>query len=203
MQRLIILFLLFSSGSIVRGQEISHSAEVAEALVNDFFGDTGKVYTYNAQIAFGSNPMSGTLLIKKTQNGHRLAITTPFGNTLLDCSLNETEFHVHYVVKDLDRKLVLKTLREDFRLMLTKQFANKEVNERENGYLVTGTFDTRRTECWFEKEPLLLKSILFKKKKKIKTELTFEAKKTNFAKHILIKHFNLPLTIELSEISDD
>ncbi|MNR67870.1 hypothetical protein D3C85_1920930 [compost metagenome] len=58
--------------------------------------------------------------------------TTEFGNKLLDFEISEKTFKVNSIVSELDRKILVNTLREDFRLLLKKEYQIQEQFENES-----------------------------------------------------------------------
>lgn len=56
--------------------------------------------------------------LKKTEEQtHRVVILSDFGNTLIDFSSTPQQTDIHYVLEDLNRKMILKTLTDDFRII--------------------------------------------------------------------------------------
>ena len=93
---------------------------------------------YNTQVNILRTHLSGLLLIKQMPDSStRLVFSTETGFKFFDFEFDSTgTFTVHYILDKMNRKAVLKTLRNDFELMLMKRIAAKapEVFEK-NGLL--------------------------------------------------------------------
>jgi hypothetical protein len=93
------------------------------SIQNPYFLDTTMDYVYKAHIEVYGNDLSGIFVVKKiSDNKHRVVLTTDFGNKLLDFEFSETDFKVNYIVADLDKKIIINTLKNDFKLLLQKEF---------------------------------------------------------------------------------
>ena len=90
---------------------------------NPYFDNPEIDYVYKAQIEVYGNKLGGIFVAKKISDSiHRVVFTTEFGNKLMDFELSDKDFKVNYVMEELDRKMVLNTLEEDFRLLLKCRF---------------------------------------------------------------------------------
>ncbi|MGO3813031.1 hypothetical protein [Mesonia sp.] len=98
----------------------------SESIENPYFKKLGS-YLFKSSISIYNHDLSGILVIKKLSNTScRLALTTEFGNTLLDMTLTQTGYEKHFAIKKLDRKIILKTLAKDIRALT----ANNLIVER-------------------------------------------------------------------------
>ena len=75
---------------------------------------------YDASIEAAGKHISGLLLVKNmTDSSNRVVFTSEAGVTFLDFQFfNDGSFKVHRVIRQLDKKPVIRVLRKDFELML-------------------------------------------------------------------------------------
>ncbi len=84
-------------------------SETSKITYKNFLFDRDSAYLYKANIEVYGNQLSGILIVKKTgEDAHRVALTSAFGNTLMDFSISKDEMKVHYILDDLNRKVLLK-----------------------------------------------------------------------------------------------
>lgn len=170
---------------------------------NSYFSDPEKDYVYKAHIEVYGKQLSGIFIAKRISEAvHRVVFTTDFGNTLLDFELSETDFKVNYIQDDLDRKVIVNTLRDDFRLLLKVDHQVQEVFENED-CMIYKSADKDRYNYFFEdKEDKRLVQVINASKSKKKVIIGFDSKNTIFAEDIIIQHKNIKLTITLNQITN-
>jgi len=93
---------------------------------------------YNTQVNILRTHLSGLLLIKlMPDSSTRLVFSTETGFKFFDFEfVNAGAFKVHYILDKMNRKAVIKTLSSDFKLMLMKQFTNKQAETFKAGDLL-------------------------------------------------------------------
>lgn len=132
MRQILLISFLFvlSSCSVFRP---THSAdnqpETVFSVDNHYFSQLNEEHIFRANLTFFKKEISGFLVIKKTDDHmHRVVLTSDFGNTLVDFSIFENApYQVNFVMPDLDRKMILNFLAEDFQIALHPSF---EMNEK-------------------------------------------------------------------------
>ncbi len=174
--------------------------EISDSTYQNTYFSGDSAYLYKTQVDVYGNQLSGVLVIKKIDdNTHRVALTSAFGNTLLDVIIAENEMKVKYVMDDLNRKFLLKTLEADFRMILTQHHLIQEK-------FVTGQDTVYKSKIKKEfyyffnsnkTNQLYQISLASKSKEKVKVNIT--PKSRTFAENIVIQHYNIKLRIELSE----
>lgn len=82
---------------------------------------------YKAEIDVTSHHLSGLLLIKTLPDSSiRMVFSNEVGFKFFDFEFSaDTGFKVHYIVKQMDKKPVIKTLKKDFELVLMRKQAAK------------------------------------------------------------------------------
>ncbi len=90
------------------------------------------VALYNTSVDVVGNHFSGLLLIKKMPDSTlRMVFSTEIGFKFFDFEFSPTgEFKVYSIIKKMNRKSVLKTLRKDFELLLMSQLDGNKMEVR-------------------------------------------------------------------------
>ncbi|MDO5608173.1 MAG: hypothetical protein Q4G08_06945 [Capnocytophaga sp.] len=201
MMRILFFSLLctFASCGSYRPENAVKVLDKEQIVLNSYFSDLKTDYVYKSSIEAYGHHFSGLLIIKPLSDGsHRIALTTDFGNKLLDFTISENSFQINYTVDELNRKRLLHTLRDDFRILLKYSHTAQEVWDDDNR-LIYRSFYTKNTtnDFYFDKNNEYLRQIINASKRKEKISFVFEANNTIFAKHITIQHYNFPLKIQL------
>lgn len=170
---------------------------------NLYFSDFQTDYVYKAHIAIYGKDFGGIFIVKKIDDSaHRVAFTTEFGNKLFDFTITDTDFTVNYILEELDRKIIVNTLKKDFMLLLKKQhlviakYENSEnavyksKDKKRYNYLFTGNGNKQ------------LHSLVNTTKTKEKVIIDYIAENDILAKKIVIDHKNIKLKIDLTYINN-
>lgn len=210
MQKLTMRFLLTSFFALLlfscKSYEIKGvtKKESQEAVYkNNYFSNPETDYVYKARIEVYGNQLSGIFIAKKISDTvHRVVFTTEFGNTLFDFEMGEDSFKVNYILEDLNRKIIVNTLKKDFQLLLKSNHKAQEVFENDE-FIIYKSKDNNRYNYFFEskKDNKLIK-LLHTSKTKEKVTFEFGSKSSIFAENITITHQNIKLKIELNQISN-
>ncbi len=208
MQKSTILFLitsyiavvfLASCSSVNLVQDYKTARIEKPFFQNTYFANPEIDYVYKANISVCDNELTGIFIAKKiNETTHRVVFTTEFGNKLLDFEISETNFKINSIVEELDRKILINTLKNDFRLLLKKDFlvaakyenTQNRVYKNEDGkmynYLFSSALDGK------------LYKIAQASKTKEKINISFTTESNIFADNIIIQHYNIKLRIELN-----
>lgn len=164
-----------------------------------YFSNPEVDYVYKANITIYGNELSGIFIAKKINDTtHRVVFTTEFGNKLLDFEISETDFKVNSIVDELDRKILINTLKTDFRVLLRKNYkVKKQYEDLETSvYLVE---DAKMLNYLFvSKSDNNLSKIVHTSKIKERINFFFTLENNIFATKIVIQHYNIILRIELN-----
>ena len=89
---------------------------------------------YISQVNIIGNYLSGLLFIKTMPDSStRIVFSNEMGLTFFDFEINPNgNFKVHYIIKKMNRKAVIKTLRQDFELLLMQQLNTKSAEVFKN-----------------------------------------------------------------------
>lgn len=201
MMRFLLISTFFSLFLSCKSYQIPDAVETentTSVIQNQYFSDESLDYVYKTHIEIYGNDMSGIFIVKRINDSiHRMVLTTDFGNTLLDFEISEKTFKVNHVFDQLDKKIIINTLRDDFRTLLQvnnkvlkKYTRNNEIiyQAENNQYYYTDLITNK------------LSKIIKTNKRKEKVIFTFNSKKTTFAENISIQHHNIKLKIEFNQI---
>lgn len=184
-------------------QDASVKQNSIKEFKNPYFNNPEIDYVYKAQIEVYGNKLGGIFVTKKISDSvHRVVFTTEFGNKLMDFELSDNEFKVNYVMEQLDRKIVLNTLEEDFRLLLKVNHQINQVYENSLSNVYKSNNGKRFVYFFVNKNDNKLVKLINTTKYKEKVVFEFESKNITFAEVIRINHKNIKLKIELNQITN-
>jgi len=164
-----------------------------------YFSDSKTDYVYKTNITVYGNEISGIFIAKKINDTtHRIVFTTEFGNKLLDFEISDNSFKVNSIVSELDRKILINTLKEDFRLLLKKKYLIQEQFENDTDDIYKSKDGKRDNYLFISKKNHKLEKVVHSSQTKEKFTLTFTSENNIFAEKIQIIHQNIKLKIELN-----
>ena len=210
MHRYRILFLIISTctaitlascGTVRTVDGFAKTEAKKDTYTATYFSDAATDYVYKMNIAVYGNEFGGILIIKKTGDvTHRVAFTTDFGNKLFDLEFTGNDFKVNYIIEELDRKMIVNTLRDDFKLLLKKDHDIDEGYHNEE-FTVYKTKDDKRFNYLFLDKDANLRKMVHATKRKEKVVFTYVPAGQTLAQNIIIDHKNIKLKIELNYIN--
>ncbi len=172
--------------------------------VENLYFSSGEDYIYKCQMEVYGNDISGIVIIKKLSNdAHRVVMTTDFGNKMIDFEISQSDFKLNYVLPDLDKKMVINFLKNDFRILLKHRYPVLETFENTDSRIFTSKDDKNLTYLFFDKNSDLLKNMVIAENNKEKINISFDAKKHIFADNIDIQHKDIKIKIKLTQISKE
>ncbi|WP_281867057.1 hypothetical protein [Flavobacterium sp. GSB-24] len=192
-----LAIVLVSCGSVTKNYTPKKLDKTAVEV--PYFSDSKTDYVYKTNISVYGNELSGIFIAKKINDTtHRIVFTTEFGNKLMDFEISETDFKVNSIVSELDRKILINTLKEDFRLLLKKEYLIQEQFENESADIYKSADGKRDNYIFISKKDQKLEKIVHSSKTKEKFTLLFNSENNIFAEKIQIIHQNIKLKIELN-----
>ena len=194
------LFCLFVSCKSYQVQDAVSVDNSLQFVQNQYFSDVSLDYVYKTHIEIYGNKMGGIFIAKRINDSiHRMVLTTDFGNKLLDFEISENSFKVNFIIDNLDKKIIINTLRDDFRTLLQVNSKVFKTYKRNNEVI----YQTENNAYYyFDEVSRNLTKIIKTNKRKEKVVFTFDSKKTTFAENINIQHFNIKLKIDFNQISN-
>ena len=192
-----LAIVLVSCGSVTKNYTPKKLDKTAVEV--PYFSEPKTDYVYKTNITVYGHEMSGIFIAKKINDTtHRVVFTTEFGNKLFDFEISETTFKVNSIVSELDKKILINTLKEDFRLLLKKEYLIQEQFENESNNIYKSADGNRDNYLLISKKDQQLKKVIRSSKTKEKITITFTVENDNFAKKIVILHQNIKLKIDLN-----
>lgn len=189
--------ILISCGSVTKN--FTSKKLDKTAIEVPYFSEPKNDYVYKTNITVYGHEMSGIFIAKKINDTtHRVVFTTEFGNKLLDFEISETDFKVNSIVSELDKKILINTLKEDFRLLLKKEYLIQEQFENESYNIYKSADGKRDNYLFISKKDQKLEKVVHSTKTKEKITITFSLENDIFAKKVVILHQNIKLRIELN-----
>ncbi|KRD62935.1 hypothetical protein ASE40_03850 [Flavobacterium sp. Root935] len=193
----LLALVLVSCGSVTKNYTPKKLDKMSYTV--PYFSDSKTDYVYKTNISVYGNELSGIFIAKKINDTtHRIVFTTEFGNKLMDFEISETDFKVNSIVSELDRKILINTLKEDFRLLLKKEYLIQEQFENESADIYKSADGKRDNYIFISKKDQKLEKIVHSSKTKEKFTLLFNSENNIFAEKIQIIHQNIKLKIELN-----
>ncbi|KFF14613.1 hypothetical protein IW15_04050 [Chryseobacterium soli] len=197
----IIILLLGSCKTykLVNAQPVSGT----EKTVENLYFSSAEDYVYKCQMDIYNNHVSGILIVKKINDTtHRVVLTSDFGNKLIDFEISEHNFKLNYVLPDLDKKIVINFLKNDFQHLLRKEYPVNSRFENKESNIYLSKLDKKTYYLFFNKENDLLNQIIYTKNNKEKIDFTFAAKKHIFADSLNLQHKDFKINIKLYQITE-
>lgn len=201
----ISLLLLFSVSCSLKTTEALRSVSVSKAEVtNTYFSNTEVDYVYKARIDVYGRYFGGVLIIKKVaDNSHRVVLTSEFGSKIFDFLYEDDTFTRNFILEELDKKIIVTILRQDFKILITEkaQILEQYVSE---GNEVYKTQSNNRFNFYFvDEKNKRIERIVNTSKNKEKVEFIFTSEEEDIAQNIAITHKNVKLKIDLENFKND
>lgn len=197
-----LIFILFTSCKTYRLNDVK-PIKASEKTVENLYFSSKEDYVYKCQMDIYKNHVSGILIIKKIDATiHRVVLTSDFGNKLIDFEISENDFKLNYVLPDLDKKIVINFLKNDFQQLLKQKYPVSESFENENSKIYLSKIDNKAYYLFFNKDNHLLKQIVYTRNNKEKIDFTFDAKKHIFADSLNLQHKDFKINIKLFQITE-
>ncbi|WP_338732110.1 hypothetical protein [Mangrovimonas cancribranchiae] len=196
----LLAVLLFSCGSYPKKQHFKTTENTQNVFSNPYFSNTSKDYIYKANISAYGKSFSGLFIVKKIEeNQHRIAFTTEMGNKIFDFTIKNNTFSVNYILDDLNRKLLLNVLKQDFTALVQEHITISKTFLKDS----TPIFETQILDKphYYVTKNNSLSQIVSVKNGKAKTVFSFSKINDNIANKITITHHNITLKINLKSIN--
>ena len=194
---LVLILSSCSSLDVVKG----YNPATLEKTVFEvpYFSSPEMDYVYKANITIYGNELSGIFIAKRINDTtYRVVFTTEFGNKLLDFEISENDFKVNSIVDELDRKILINTLKTDFRLLLKNSYVIQQQYDNSASKVCLTEEDSSNNYLFISKANNKLNKIVNATKRKERINLFFTSENNIFATKIVIQHYNIKLRIELN-----
>lgn len=205
-----ITLILFSgcSSTMMKGFQLMPESVIDTDSVKPWFQRQSDHFLFQTNINIYKHHFGGIMVVKSlSQESHRVVYVTELGIKIFDMEFFKNgDFKLHYCMDEIDKKYVIKTLKNDFSLLLesTPTGINSDiwmdsqrqktiVRSRDNIGLKSYIIDDKTKKV---EEILVTKNL--RKKMKI---LFFSANGTELDS-VRIKHYKIKLNIQLSKLNE-
>lgn len=196
---LYLLLVLASCSTYNAAKDLKRVTLLETNYTNPYFSNVKTDYVYKTNINVYGNELTGIFIAKKINDTtHRVVFTTEFGNKLLDFEISETNFKVNFIVDDLNKKILITTLKNDFRLILKPKYVIKEQFEDETRKVLKSKEGKNFNYLFINKSDEKFYKIVSANNRKEKINITFTTENNSLAEKIIIQHYTIKLRIELN-----
>ena len=208
MQQFRIRYLLLSSSLLIL-LSCSTAHKQTQFAITDIssiqkFKPAFSVALYNTTVDVVGNHLSGLLLIKKMPDSStRMVFSSEMGLTFFDFEFSANgDFKVHSIIKKMNKRSVLKTLRHDFELILMNGLDSSQASIRNEGDLICFAFPQSKGFNYYFTDAT--RSVLVRIERASKKKTVVEAIMQNYINGIPdtigISHKTFNFTIGLKRI---
>lgn len=193
-----IIFLASCSLSTTKG--LLERSPNRVTVSNTYFANPKKDYIYKAKLNIYDHNLGGILIIKKIKSEHyRIVFTTEFGNKIFDLDHQGNVFKVKYIVDNLNKDFIVKTLHNDFHLLVNQNnLVEKEfISSKEFIYQIKPS-----NFYFYSKSNNQLSKIVMASKNQEKLTIEFNDVNQDIANYIKLTHHNFKMNINLSFINN-
>ncbi|MGD0584137.1 MAG: hypothetical protein ABR974_14490 [Bacteroidales bacterium] len=176
--------------------------------VRPWFTETTGHYLFQADIEFHKNHFSGIMVLKRTgEKSFRVVYMTELGMKVFDMEFFEGgEAKVFYFLDAIDRKIILKTIKEDIGLALGNYPVKKRLKISENTLQnkILLEYGTKSVDyyCFVDSRTRNIEHILKTRCRKKIADITYISNEHNEIESITIQHFNIKLKIQLFKLKE-
>jgi hypothetical protein len=158
---------------------------------------------YNTSVDVVGKHISGLLLIKEMNDGgRRIVFTNEAGVTFFDFEFTASGvFSVKHIVKQLNKKAVVKTLETDFKLLLGYYFGDTITVFEKDNELFFGSAEKKRV-AYFITDPdcASLQRLELRSKDKRMVSVSMQGNDPKLPESVSIQHHTFSMTIGLKKI---
>lgn len=192
---LISFFLLPFAFSCKVQNRISRSE-----LPTPFILSTDKNLVYRASFDYKEHHFSGLCVLKKTNEQNiRIVFLSEMGITLMDFELRDEDMLVHKIIEQLNRKILLTFLENDFRqLLMTDLFDPERVRIRKKDRMEEFRVKNNLKASYYRRDIDIEKSVRkgllgFKK-----ASVNYEYGETHIPTRIILTHHRVKMNLKLT-----
>jgi hypothetical protein len=166
-----------------------------------------KTSWYDAGIDVIGKHLSGLLLIKDMPDStHRIVFTNEAGIKFFDLEFAANgKFKVHQVIRQMDKKPVIRLLQKDFALLLGLPFSNASWKAWEDGNNVFYGVNQKKETHYFitDKDCASLQRIESGSERKRKTTIQFYGQDIQRPDSIYLQHYTFDMQIKLRKLAKE
>lgn len=194
--------LVASTGcaSYQKGFKAATETTIDDITASNGFFSSNKTMVFDADMHLYKHHFNGLLVIKQTApDNYRIVFTPKVGPKLFDMSIDPKDRTVHYCMEAMDRKLLLKALENDFRLLLLN-FPQQSVRQYINDSLIRYQLSSPHNVVVEKEQNRGIKSVKQGRWHKPNTQVAFLQWQDERPETIAITHDKLKLSIHLKSL---
>lgn len=190
--------VFFSSCTLATTKDFVGVENTVKNYKNHYFADVAKDYLFKANFEVYGHEFSGILIIKKlAPQYHKVVFATEFGTKMLDMELKKDDVTINFIADDLNKKLLINTLKKDFKILLQEDVFIDNTYQNSTSLIFKTKKNIRFNYYFINKESNELEKIANTSKTKEKVVFNFKTDDGKTARKILIEHKNIKLKIRL------
>jgi hypothetical protein len=206
-----ILIALLTGCSYPQFKSFQQTSEAAirPDEVKPWFSDSNDHYLFNSEIDIYRNHFGGMMVLKYlSKENCRVVYITEVGIKVFDMEFfTNGDFKLHYCLDAINRKIIIKTLRNDISLLLANIASNNKikisVDDKLNKSLVKSTDHSLIKYYVIDNKSLTTDEILTRKCLQKKVEIKYFSNNRAILDSVQIKHYNIRLKINLSRVNEN
>lgn len=210
MFRLLTKFLLFTDVIILTGCSSAYKAlqpvQAGSACLQKFQPHFGADW-YTAKVDVIGRHISGLLLIKTMSDSSiRTVFTNEAGIKFFDFEFRSGNFKVYNIIKAMNKKPVISTLRKDFELILMQQPAAAHATTFQSGEEMYYSFPVKNETVFFVTNKdcsSLLRMERASKRKKKSAAILVNQSSSGVPDSVHIEHFTFNMQITMKKLKKE
>jgi len=196
-------YFLLISCSLKTTKTLVEKEPDKKEVINEYFANPDIDYVYKAKLQIYNNNYGGILIIKKIEPNHyRVVFTTEFGNKIFDLDLDADNLHVKYIVEQLNKKKLIKTLHSDFQLLVRQNNLIEKEFISKTDFIYKSKIINKDSYYFYLKSNNKLNKIISSSKTNEKLTIEFNDIDDKIAKKISMVHHNFNMKIDLTFINN-
>jgi hypothetical protein len=194
-----LFFFTGCSSSYKQLQKIEGDASCLQKFQPQF-----TIALYTTRVNIIGNYLSGLLVVKNMPDSStRMVFTSEMGLSLFDFEfLANGDFKVHYIIKKMNRKAVIKTLRQDFELVLMRRINAQTAHIFKNNDRIYYAFPQKKGSNYYITDPDCIELLGIEKasRRKAVVRVVMKNYRDGIPDTIGITHANFQFTIGLKRL---
>jgi hypothetical protein len=177
--------------------------------IKPWFMDGPDHYLFNSEIDIYRNHFGGMMVIKYlSRESCRVVYITEVGIKVFDMEFfTNGNFRLHYCIEAINRKIIIKTLRNDIGLMLANIPENNKIKlsvapDKKKSLLKSSDHSLKKYYL-IDNKSLRTDEVLTRNCLQKKVDIKYFSSNGNELDSVRIRHYNIRLNIHLSRINEN
>jgi hypothetical protein len=205
-----ILVTIIAGCSFPQYRSFQRTSESVISLndIKPWFAEDPGHYLFHSEIDIKGKHFGGMMVIKYLNPGNfRVVYITEVGLKVFDIEFFANgDFKLHYCVEAINRKVIVKTLKNDIGLMLANVPVSNKIklseDSKQNKTLINSKGSSGEDYYLINNSSLRVEDISVRKNLQKNMEIQYFSNNMSELDSVRIKHFNIRLNIQLSRINE-